>query len=150
LAVVCRALVLAFVYVTAATNPAAVAHGLALGRGHAAFIAYFWFNHSLQDYWQVAFVYNFIYSEIPLAERLAAFAGILRFLLRTSPVFSLALLSWILLAGKIIEHMRKRRFNLPFPLIIAAIDFPIEVMLICISGENYPHYFISLLPALSI
>jgi hypothetical protein len=116
----------------------------------AFIVLYFWINHSFQDYWQVAFVYNFLYSDISWAERLTAVLEIFDFFLHTSPIFFLAVLSWIVLIIEAVVLVYKRKFNFPFYLMIASVDFPIEIILISLSGKNYPHYFVSLLPTLSI
>jgi hypothetical protein len=107
---------------------------------------YFAARGCLYDYWDVAFRFNFIYSDMDEGTRLGALADMARFLTQTSGFFLAALLAWVV--GVI--HLLRRRADPAgalLPLLAAVIDLPIELALINTSTRNYRHYFMSLLPA---
>lgn len=116
----------------------------------AIIISYFAFHRSLGEYWQVAFIYNFLYSDLRPNQRIDTELNALVFLISASPVFLLALLAWIFGTVRTIQALVQKKNRFPFPLIIALIDLPIEIVLISASGKNYAHYFMILLPSLAI
>jgi hypothetical protein len=124
--------------------------GLGAALTLAAILLYFAAYHTLGEYWRIAYVYNFIYSEIAPGQRYNAFSDLVRFLTHTSWLFPLVTLAWA--AGVFIAlRAAFRRERLPaFPLLVALIDLPIEIVLISVSGKNFRHYFITLIPVMTI
>ncbi len=196
------------------------------GAGVVCFAAglYFALQHTLYDFWDVAFRYNFIYSDVETTQRFTAFKEILEWLLTLSPYTLLGLVCWGIGVGYLILYRRKsiqeqgwRRFGwaialilsglmmgstsaafaphgkewvrfflglafgvilflafviypggqhgearndssredgareaVPWPLWVAVLDIPIEILLISTSTKNYTHYFMVLLPSFSI
>ena len=112
------------------------------------FIIYFASQNALSDYWEQAFLYNFIYiGKHEGIRRLIPvfFKGFL--LLSQGGVLYLAALGW--LAG--LGYVWINRKAAPHPLIlIALVDLPIEVILITISGRSIIHYYLTLLPVMAI
>ena len=133
---------------------------LSIGAGAGAVCAgvavFFAFQHTLYDFWDVAFRYNFIYSDAGAAQRLLALKEILLALLTRSPCFLVGLASWGIGAGYVLSHLRRDTWGpaaaqaFLWPLWIAVLDVPIEILLISTSTKNYAHYFMVLLPSFSI
>lgn len=109
-------------------------------------ILYFASHQALAEYWRVAYVYNFLYSDASPGRRYKAFIDIWEFLTCTSPFFALALAAWVVAVILAIRH----KSNFSFPVWVALIDLPIELVLISTSGKNYRHYFMTLLPVFTI
>jgi|GEM_PF-943196 len=109
-------------------------------------VAYFSFHRALWDFWDVAFRYNFIYSDISMAQRATALKGILEFLFQSFNMFFAAVVVWLGTAIYIIHQRKMIDRTLTFCLL----NFPIEILLISISGKDYRHYFMSLIPGFTI
>jgi hypothetical protein len=109
-------------------------------------IGYFLFHHALWDFWDVAFRYNFIYSDISIVQRVAAFKGILGYLFQSVNLFFAAVVVWMGTAIFIIHNQKTIDRTLNFCLL----NIPIEILLVSISGKDYRHYFMSLLPGFTI
>jgi hypothetical protein len=107
-----------------------------------AWILYFAFNHALWDFWDVAFRYNFLYSDISSGERLQAVGEIMQVLTTSTGFFVLAGLAWLTTLFWVVS---KRSLQIPDLLLICLIDVPVEIILITVSGKNYLHYMMSLL-----
>jgi hypothetical protein len=116
--------------------------GIVLG----IWVGYFLFHHALWDFWDVAFRYNFIYSDISMAQRAVALKGILEFLFQAFNLFFAAVVVWLGTAIFIIHNRKMIDRTLTFCLL----NIPIEILLISISGKDYRHYFMSLLPGFTI
>lgn len=110
-----------------------------------AWVAYFGFHHSLSFFWDAAFRYNFAYSrqKADIASRLDAITNGVAPLAQNG-LFQLAGL------GLLILFWNWRKSPTPWLILVAALDFPIELGLIGISGRKYPHYYLTLLPALGL
>jgi len=114
------------------------------------FILYFASQNALFDYWEQAFLYNFIY--------IGKHEGIRRLIpvfikgfayLRNGWVLYLALLGW--LAGLGYVWTRRKNFAEVHPLVlIALVNLPIEFLLIMISGRSILHYYLTPLPVMAI
>jgi len=119
--------------------------------GGAGLVCFFWAayfasQNALWDFWDVAFRYNFIYSDIAPGERLGSFGDIFGYLLTVSWYFCFGLAAWCaLLALKV-----RRSREIPALLVLALIDFPLEIVMVNVSGRNLPHYFYVLLPSVTI
>ncbi len=103
-------------------------------------LAYLGWNHALAAFWDETFRYNFQHKIVnTAAQRLDAFGAAFDFL----PLYGVALLAWgILLAAKL--RNREERWTIRERLL--AVAFPLETMMVLLSGQRFPHYFISLLP----
>ncbi|NPV86535.1 MAG: hypothetical protein HPY45_11065 [Anaerolineae bacterium] len=197
-------------------------------------VVYFALNRSLALFWDVAFHYNFIYSDVSIAQRVqqwldelwiasatsgffmigfvAWFAALVYLLIHHPPLLKIissrwmgvlfvlaalpllyrgfvhglrfpyaltelspyrlkiALIGLVLVAAGvwyILSRVSERRFLVWFErtlqqeklsqyaaisllLFLAVFDFPLELLLISISSENYHHYFISLIPCFTM
>ena len=58
------------------------------------------------------------------------------------------------LPGRLLERLnhlwQENRTSLRLPLLIAAIDLPVQLVMISLSGNNFEHYFMSALPSLTV
>ena len=113
---------------------------------NAAWVVYFACNHALEAYWDVAFWFNWIYSEKSGESRLACALTTLTFLPSLTPYLLLGFLSWIPAS---VHCFRQgiRDFVREHPLTAwAVIALPVELVLVGLSGMNYQHYFILCIP----
>jgi 4-amino-4-deoxy-L-arabinose transferase-like glycosyltransferase len=114
------------------------------------FILYFASQGAFADYWEQAFLYNFIY--------IGKHEGIRRLIpvfikgfayLRNGWVLYLAILGW--LAGALYAWIKRRTVQKIRPLIlIALVNLPMEVILITLSGRSILHYYLTPLPVMAI
>ena len=111
---------------------------------------YFAVHQGLLEFWRVAYQYNLIYSNITLEERIRALADMADFFTRTTPLFPMVFIVWGAGVWQTLRKGLQQEAALSFPLAVAIIDLPIELVLTSLSGENYRHYFITLLPAMMI
>lgn len=116
----------------------------------AAMAWYFAGHHCLLEFWRTAYEYNFLYSNITLEQRIRALVDMADFFIHTSPLFPFVFAAWGAGIWMALRKAFHREDLLPFPLAVALIDLPIELVLISLSGENYHHYFITLIPAMTI
>lgn len=110
--------------------------------------AFFYIQGSLGQFWSAAFEYNFAYISSSIGDFSARLNIILGwvFLTRTG-LFQFALVGYII--GFI--FYKKYITNPWFPLLsIGLIDLPIELAMVGASGRVYPHYYMTLLPSLSL
>jgi len=113
----------------------------------AAIVYYFWSNHALAEFWDVAFRYNFIYSSsTSILQRLrTVVAG--AFYVTWFPFLAMG---WIYAAGALIKSFRSQT-GAPSALSgLAVILFPVEILLTSVSGFRFPHYFIAWLPMTAV
>jgi hypothetical protein len=108
-------------------------------------------QNALADYWEQAFLYNFVYigkhegirSLIPVFIKGFAY-------LRNGWVLYLSMLGWLAGVGYV-WFQRKQLLAEVHPLIlIALVNLPIEVFLITISGRSILHYYLTPLPVMAI
>ncbi len=114
------------------------------------FALYFASQNALGDYWEQAFLYNFIY--------IGKHEGIRRLIpvfikgfayLRNGWVLYLMILGWLAGLGHV--WFKRKSFAEMHPLIlIALVNLPIEVVLITISGRSILHYYLTPLPVTAI
>ncbi|HUE97654.1 MAG TPA: glycosyltransferase family 39 protein, partial [Anaerolineales bacterium] len=114
-------------------------------------IIYLASQNAFIDYWEQAFLYNFVY--------IGKHEGIRRLIpvfikgfayLQNGWVLYLSLLGW--LAGFAYVWVKRRHlFTEAHPLVlIALVNLPIEILLITISGRSILHYYLTPLPAMAI
>jgi hypothetical protein len=106
---------------------------------------------AFDDYWEQAFLYNFVY--------IGKHEGIRRLIpvflkgfayLQNGWVLYLALLGWLAALGYA-WLKRKHVFTETHPLVlIGLVNLPIEVFLITISGRSILHYYLTPLPVMAI
>ena len=114
------------------------------------FSLYFISQNAFTDYWEQAFLYNFIY--------IGKHEGIRRLIpvflkgfayLRNGWVLYLSILGW--LAGLGYVWRKRKAFGEVHPLIlIALVNLPIEILLITISGRSILHYYLTPLPVMAV
>ena len=113
-------------------------------------IVYLASQDALNDYWQQAFLYNFVYigkhdgirSLIPVFIKGFAY-------LRNGWMLYFAVLGW--LASLAVVWIQRRRMAEVHPLIlIALVNFPVEVFFITLSGRSILHYYLTPLPVMAI
>lgn len=114
------------------------------------FILYFASQSALSDYWEQAFLYNFIY--------IGKHEGIRRLIpvflkgfayLSNGWVLYLSILGWLAGFGYVL--LRRKHFIEINPLIfLALVNLPIEILLITISGRSILHYYLTPLPVMAI
>lgn len=112
---------------------------------------YFAAQNALTEYWEQAFLYNFIYIGKHEGIRRLIPVFLKGFLyLQNGWVLYLTILGW--LTGLIdVWQKRKNIFIEVHPLIlIALVNLPIEVILITISGRSILHYYLTPLPVMAI
>ncbi|HEY3476377.1 MAG TPA: glycosyltransferase family 39 protein, partial [Anaerolineales bacterium] len=108
-------------------------------------------QNALVDYWEQAFLYNFVY--------IGKHEGIRRLIpvfikgfayLQNGWVLYLSSLGWM--AGLVYAWLkRKHLLTEAHPLILLAlVNFPIEVLLITISGRSILHYYLTPLPVMGL
>ena len=104
-----------------------------------------------QQFWEAAFVYNFVYSSAGFLSRVKSIATGMFYL---STLTLLALTGW----GASLLRSKFNRLHLRQALdpgaasflSICLIDLPIEVILASISGFSFRHYYMSLLPIYAV
>ena len=123
---------------------------LAAGAGfilvNAGWVAYFACSHALGAYWDVAFWFNWIYSEKSGASRLACAWTTLTFLPSLTPYLLLGFLSWIPAVCRCFTRNFRRSVKDDPVTVWAVFALPIELILAGLSGMNYQHYFILSIP----
>jgi hypothetical protein len=104
-----------------------------------------------EQFWEAAFVYNFVYSSADFLSRLKSIAAGMFYL---STLTLLALTGWgaCFLGLKLKKlHLRQTLDPVAVSLLsIGLIDLPIEVIMASISGYSYRHYYISLIPIYAV
>ena len=108
---------------------------------NTGWVLYFASHNALEAYWDVAFRFNFIYSDRSADSRLACALTTLTFLPSVSPFLLLGFLSWIPACGALIKSAKDflQKNGLTAWAVLA---LPIELILAGLSGMNYQHYFI--------
>lgn len=108
---------------------------------NAGWVLYFASHNALEAYWDVAFRFNFIYSDRSTDSRLACALTTLTFLPSVSPFLLLGFLSWIPASVSLIKSAKDFVRNNDLT-VWAVLALPIELILAGLSGMNYQHYFI--------
>lgn len=107
-------------------------------------------QNAFRDFWEQAFLYNFVY--------IGKHEGIRRLIpvfikgfayLRNGWVLYIAILGWLAGCGYVL--LKRRALTEIHPLIlIALVNLPIEILLITISGRSILHYYLTPLPVMAI
>ena len=107
-------------------------------------------RNALTDFWEQAFLYNFIYIGKHEGIRRLIPVFLKGFLyLQNGWVLYLSLLGW--LAGLAYVWFQRKAFTEIHPLIlIALVNLPIEIILITISGRSILHYYLTPLPVMAV
>jgi len=124
----------------------AMISGAALVTGIILF--YFAVNNSIKDFWDAAFLYNFVYSsaESNVMYRLRPILAGIKPLLTTG-LFQLALLGFGMGLVNLKWGKKEKYDNRPL-ISVLFISFPIEIILVSVSGQYPVMYYMSLLPVL--
>ena len=104
----------------------------------------------LPEFWNEAFAYNLIYSSsvVGFTSRLLSLLSGVKPLV-SSGLLPIAMVGYIFTA--VMVFARRSVFGKWLPLlVIGLIDLPIELVMVSISGNTFPHYFITLLPVLAL
>ena len=108
---------------------------------NAGWVIYFASHKALEAYWDVAFRFNFIYSDRSTDSRLACALTTLTFLPSVSPFLLFGFLGWFPACAALFKSAKS--FFLKNGLTAWAVfALPIELILAGLSGMNYQHYFI--------
>jgi len=117
----------------------------------AAIVSLLAFLGVTQQFWEAAFVYNFIYSSSSFLSRLKSIATGMFYL---STLTLLAFIGWgASVLGLKLKKLYLRQTLDPVAvslLSIGLIDLPIEVIMASISGFSFRHYYMSLLPIYAV
>ncbi len=108
-------------------------------------------QHAFNDYWNEAFIYNFIYIGKHEGIRRLIPVFIKGFLfLSQGAVLYLGLIGWFL--GSVYVWLNRRSYinNIQPLIFLGLVDFPVEVALITISGRSLLHYYLTPLPVIAI
>jgi hypothetical protein len=113
-------------------------------------VVYLASQNALRDFWEQAFLYNFVY--------IGTHEGIRRLIpvfikgftyLQNGWVLSFSILGW--LAGFVYVLIKRKLWTEIHPLIsIALVNLPIEVLLITVSGRSILHYYLTPLPVMAV
>lgn len=113
-------------------------------------VVYFLIHGALNQFWEAAFFYNFIYTSVlsGFQDRIRPIAFGIEPITRTG-LLQISGIGYVL---GVLLILKKRDFvqhSAPV-LYVAVIDYPLELILISASGYTYPHYYMTLLPAFSL
>jgi len=113
-------------------------------------VAYLASQNALTDFWQEAFLYNFVYIGTHEGFRRLIPVFLKGFLyLQNGWVLYLSIFGW--LAGLTYVWVKRKAFAEIHPLIlIGLVNLPIEVVLITVSGRSILHYYLTPLPVMAI
>jgi hypothetical protein len=107
-------------------------------------------QHALNDFWNEAFLYNFVYIGKHEGIRRLIPVFLKGFLfLSQGAVLYLAIIGWLASLGYVWLN-RKSSINFRPLILLALVNFPIEIALITISGRSILHYYLTPLPIMSI
>jgi hypothetical protein len=105
---------------------------------------------TLPQFWNAAFQFNLVYAKTAtgLSTRLAPLISGIKPLTSTG-FLQISMIGYAFAVIMILY--KKSTFGKWYPLLlIGLIDLPIELILVSISGAIYPHYYIAMLPVLSL
>ncbi len=108
-------------------------------------------QHALNDYWNEAFLYNFVYIGKHEGIRRLIPVFIKGFLyMSKGAVLYLAILGWLAGLMYLFEHRKQLFENIQPVILLTLVDLPIEVVLITISGRSLLHYYLTPLPVMAV
>lgn len=107
-------------------------------------------RNALRDFWEQAYLYNFVYigKHEGLRRLIPVFIKGFAYL-RNGWVLYLAAAGW--LAGLAYVWLKRREFtNVPPLLLISLVNLPVEIGLIMVSGRSILHYYLTALPVMAV
>lgn len=113
-------------------------------------VAFFASHRSLAEAWDAAFAFNLVYSAgdvTPIARLIHGIQGVS--ILGGAGLWELAVLGLGLGLLRVIVRGPGDRLRSPL-ISVAMIDLPVEIVFVSLSGRSNPHYYVSMLPALSV
>lgn len=117
---------------------------LAIG---ALMIGYLAFKGSLAAFWDQGFRYSFLYAKASTGLRVrAAVWGVREATAYGS--FALSAAGWTFALARLSKSWRREPIS-PI-LLLALLWLPVELLLAAMSGREYPHYFVTILPPLAL
>jgi len=100
------------------------------------------------QFWSAAFDFNFVYSSVNFLARLNPV------ILGITPLTTVGLLQFAgigYLLGLQLIYLKRDAIRDWLPLLVIGLfDFPMELILISVSGRTYPHYYMTVLPVLNL
>ena len=112
----------------------------------AAAAAVFAVVGGLSAFWDAAVIYNLAYIDASLADRIDVARQIREGL---SPIFPLIVAGWCIGFGYwLLGRTRDERYH--DLLSMSLILLPLEIALACVSGFGYGHYYMAVLPAITV
>lgn len=114
-------------------------------------IIYFAAYGALDEYWDVAFVYNFAYSSVPVEGKLATMLGVLQFGFEQLGL-SLRLIGviWGIALIRLWQTLKRRSVPTSPLVYFLILALPIEFFFISVSGEEFIYYFTTLMPIIGL
>lgn len=113
------------------------------------FVIYFLLHQAMSEFWDAAFLYNFVYS-IRKASGLKEW--LLNFLdfsdLTRTGLLQIAFIG--ITAFFAVSNRKKLSDPTQSLMMVVVIAFPLELLLINAPGSTFPHYFMTLLPVLAV
>lgn len=113
-------------------------------------VVYLGSQNALKDFWEQAFLYNFVYigTHEGIGRLIPVFIKGFTYL-ANGWVLYLSILGW--LAGLTCLWIKRKSFaEIPSLILIALLNLPIEVLLITVSGRSILHYYLTPLPVMAI
>jgi hypothetical protein len=108
---------------------------------------YFGITGALDALWDAVVRFNLVYSSGSVLSKLSVPLQGFEYLKRSGIIF-IALIGW---ASAPYFLLRTQVKNVGTPLyMVALIDLPVELVLVSVSGRTYPHYFLIMLPVLTL
>jgi hypothetical protein len=116
----------------------------------AGLLFYFWIHGALPQFINAAFEYNIFYiaNTKDLLSRLTPILIGIGFLTKPG-LFQLGLFG-CLFSVIMLVFKRNSDWKIPFPIFICILDLPIEFIFLSLSGRTYAHYYMTLLPVLTL
>jgi hypothetical protein len=113
-------------------------------------IIFFGVQGALPQFWNAAFYFNLVYSSSTTG-LLNHFAPLISGIkpLTSTGLLQISMIGYVFAVILILYNKSIFGKWLPF-LLIGIIDLPIEFILVSVSGETYAHYYMAMLPVLSI
>jgi hypothetical protein len=108
-------------------------------------------QHALNDYWNEAFIYNFTYigKHEGFSRLIPVFIKGFLFLSQGAVLY-VGIMGWFFCLIYIYFHRRSYIKDFQPIIIFALINFPLEVVLITISGRSLLHYYLTPLPIIAV
>jgi dolichyl-phosphate-mannose-protein mannosyltransferase len=110
---------------------------------------FFSVHGALLQFWSAGFDFNFVYSSTNFTSRLWAATSGLKNVNEYTGLFQFSMLGYIFALTYLLTKKNESENQFPL-LVIGIIALPIELMLVSISGRSFPHYYVTILPILSL